>query len=302
MADDANVALSELQRIAKLVSSAQQQVNQEDARDPYCKMTVEHLKSTATRLKAVVDLLKEEERVHSGGAKLDTKSDAELSRLLSSARESSGKLAVLLAQQTSFRAMAPVFTTQSGGKSLTALRIEKVHAQLNVWQDFETLNLDIKVHLDKALLQKIMLAAKLQPPQQNVYGSPNRPPGAAPSISADSCATLEQMANLAKAVSEQLGKAAKKRADHKDEQEKKKIQVCIIWETLETLLPMLEISALRTGPKMEPNHFRTFATAKMQTAHQEVEELRDRIIKEQTIREMQARMGVGGPAAKRAKR
>ena len=44
------------------------------------------------------------------------------------------------------------------------------------------------------------------------------------------------------------------------EQDKKQIYVNDIWQALEKVLPVLDMSALRKGPTMPAHHFKTFKT------------------------------------------
>ena len=93
-------------------------------------------------------------------------------------------------------------------------------------------------------------------------------------------------------LSEMLTKALAEREKAADEIEKKKVMASNVVKTMLMVLPKLHMHSLRVGlsgapqEEYEPSYFK-YADA--EKVHNELEDCRDRIVQEQTIRKMQKR-------------
>ena len=299
--DSGTVDMDALARIQSLALAASRQIRNEDLADPYLHLSLHLLQKHAEKIEAAKASLEHEESLFTGDVGLlPLKKDHQLTRMLNTVREASSRLSLLLATRSTHpspadskaTAVARLAEDAKDGRMGSVLRAlserDLAHDLSGSPITFDDEAASLEQLLDKSALLDILRAANGKTHYEIGKAAGKKVEEAQVRTEATGEKTILSLAEAMKAAANTITQTAEKRARLRDERGEKVKAATAVWQGLETVLSMLDMHALRFG--ISPKNMLFVSTDDIERAHRQVETLRDLIIKEQTIRELQARM------------
>ena len=308
---DASVVVGKasIERISALASITASQLEDEDNANPFLHLPLTLLQEHQRKVQHALDTLLREEKLFAGNESVADQSDATLMRMLESVRETSSRLSLLLASRG-----LPVVASQEVQAAEVSDESERLAQLLRAvsardfksdlagvpalfgvdptdrWRDPDGSVLHrLDQLLDQATLVDILTAAsgKVAPPSAKTVKTTEVE---APPVTGEATGekSLRALAEEMSEAATQMNEEAARRAILKGEDAQKTAAAASVWQGLEKVLPILDMHMLRFG--RTPKSTAAFTKDAIEKAYRQVESLRDRIIKEQTLRELQARI------------
>lgn len=307
-----------------LAQAVEQQLREEVQADPLSQFPLQQLNALVEAVQKVSAFLSEEEQIFASDADLSGFETEKLTTLASDVREASRKLAIVLA------AGCNQFRAQQGGnadvlQSLAGYFHPSIQAQLEVDQLVHFLRSQEEVRSGVHRHGAAYEEEELFSDDDCGYNCPRPGPDPIGRVMFDGnfaecgtgAETLQKLSKHLSVLAEHCSKLQKEREDDAKQQDEKQRASNLLKTGVASLVPMLRKHVLRVGiGKVQMLNLSQgcanvstlssmFDYAAVEDAHRQLEDGRDRILQEVTLRKLQAKLVRGGSfetsAAKRGR-